>query len=536
MTAAGDPGTLSYAELLEMIVQLRAEVAGLRAENAALKDEIRRLKGLPPRPPLKPSGMERSSKAPPSPTPPKRRRGASRAIVTEDQHLRLEPPPVPVPGLRYLGQRCFVVQDLAIGVRVIRYHRDRWQLPDGRIAVAALPAGVDGHFGSELRRLVLLLYHQGQSTVERIVALLRDIGVSISKRQVVRLLTGQIDAFVSEAKQVLEAGLATARWVSVDDTGARHRAVNSVCTQIGNDRFAVFSTTPSKSRLNFLRLLHSGAGSAARWMLNTASRAYMLERGLPVSTTDILHAAGHAAGSRREPCAFADETSWNAYLRAHGLEPKSGPLDPFHIASEGALWGGLIEAKTLEGTVILSDGAGQFVVGEHARCWVHMERQIHALDSFNDQQHQAKARIQSRIWWLYKDIKAWCREPMPGRRRARQLARRFDRMVGTKTRFVTLDRLLERIGADRASFLKILERPDIPLHTNGSENDIRSVVTRRKISGGTQSEDGRTARDTMLSLMKTCKKLEVSFWDYLGDRLGASAPKIPPLAVLIDTR
>jgi Transposase IS66 family len=228
-----------------------------------------------------------------------------------------------------------------------------------------------------------------------------------------------------------------------------------------------------------------------------------------------------------------DETSWSAYLRTYGLEPKGGPLDPFHIASEGALWGGLIQAKTLEGTVILSDGAGQFVVGEHARCWVHMERQIHALDSFSEQQHRAKARIQSRIWWLYKDIKAWCREPMPGRRRARQLARRFDRIVGTKTGFATLDRLLERIGADRASFLKILDRPDIPLHTNGSENDIRSVVTRRKVSGGTQSEDGRTARDTMLSLMKTCKKLKVSFWDYLGDRLGASAPKIPPLAVLI---
>jgi Transposase IS66 family len=533
MTAAGDPGTLSHAELLEIIAQLRAEVAALRAENAALKDEIRRLKGLPPRPPLKPSGMERSSTPKPAPTaPPKRRRGASRAIVTEDQHLRLEPPPTPAPGLRYLGQRCFVVQDLAIGVRVIRYRRDRWQLPDGRIAMAALPAGVDGHFGSELRRLVLLLYHQGQSTVERIVALLRDIGVSISKRQVVRILTGGIDAFVREANQVLGAGLATARWVSVDDTGARHRAVNSICTQIGNDRFAVFSTTPSKSRLNFLRLLHAGAGSAARWVLNTASRAYMLERGLPVSTTDNLH----AAGSPREPCVFADETSWNAYLRAHGLEPKSGPPDPFHIASEGALWGGLIQAKTLEGTVILSDGAGQFVVGEHARCWVHMERQIHALDSFSDRQHRAKVRIQSRIWWLYKDIKAWCREPMPGRRRARQLARRFDRIVGTKTGFATLDRLLERIGADRASFLKILERPEIPLHTNGSENDIRSVVTRRKISGGTQSDHGRTARDTLLSLMKTCKKLEVSFWDYLGDRLGASAPKIPPLAALIASR
>ncbi|MEI8703328.1 hypothetical protein LRP31_34050 (plasmid) [Mesorhizobium mediterraneum] len=56
-----------------------------------------------------------------------------------------------------------MVQDLTIGVRVVRYHRDRGRLPDGRIVVAALPDGVDGHFGLELRRLVLSLYHQGQS-------------------------------------------------------------------------------------------------------------------------------------------------------------------------------------------------------------------------------------------------------------------------------------------------------------------------------------------------------------------------------------
>ncbi|RWI47989.1 MAG: hypothetical protein EOR16_33915 [Mesorhizobium sp.] len=120
---------------------------------------------------------------------------------------------------------------------------------------------------------MLSLYNQGQSTVERIVALLRDFGVSISKRQVVRILTSKIDAFIAEAKQVLTAGLASAGWVSVDDTGARHGAVNGVCTQIGNDRFAVFTITKLKSRLNLLRLLHSGS---ARWILNAASRAYLL--------------------------------------------------------------------------------------------------------------------------------------------------------------------------------------------------------------------------------------------------------------------
>ncbi|WP_050588776.1 hypothetical protein [Mesorhizobium sp. LNJC391B00] len=233
-----------------MILQLRAEVVGLRAENAAQKDEIRRLKGLPPRSTLKPSGMEQSSKrSSPAATGPKRR-GSSRAIVTE-RRLCYEPPP----GSRFLGRTSFAVQDLTIGVRVVRYGRDRWRLPDGRIVVASA-AGRGRRalrFGASA---VLSLYHQGQSTVERIVALLRDFGVSISKRQVVRILTSKIDAFVAEAKQVLTAGLASAGWVSVDDTRARHGAVNGVCTQIGNDRFAVFTTAKSKSRLNFLRLLH----------------------------------------------------------------------------------------------------------------------------------------------------------------------------------------------------------------------------------------------------------------------------------------
>jgi hypothetical protein len=516
MSDPAAPHPLSQADLLDLILELRTEIAGLRAENLALKDEIRRLKGLPPRPTIKPSGMERSSKRGSGVTTGPKRRGSSRAIVTEDQRLRLVPPA----GSRFLGRTSFVVQDLTIGVRVVRYHRERWRLPDGRVVMAPLPEGVDGHFGLELRRLVLSLYHQGQSTVERIVAVLHDFGVSISKRQVVRILTGKISPFVSEAKQVLKAGLASASWVSVDDTGARLGGINGVCTQIGNDRFASFTTTASKSRLNFLQLLHGGT---ARWALNAASRTYMLARGLALAITEPLHAD--------VPSGFDDAASWNAYLLGHGLEPKDGPLDPFRIASEGALWGGLAEAKTLDETVILSDGAPQFAIGEHARCWVHMERMIHTLDTFTDGQRRAQALIQDRIWGLYKDIKAWRLDPDP--ETARELTRRFDRIFRTKTRFVSLDRLLMRIRADRPSFLKILERPDIPLHTNGSENDIRAMVTRRKISGGTKTDKGRAARDAMLSMKITCRKLGISFWDYLGDRLGIPGNAIPQLPDLI---
>ena len=96
---------------------------------------------------------------------------------------------------------------------------------------------------------------------------------------------------------------------------------------------------------------------------------------------------------------------------------------------------------------------------------------------------------------------------------------RFDRIFKRRTGFATLDRLLKRLLANKAELLVVLDRPDIPLHTNGSENDIRCFVTKRKISGGTRSDIGRDCRDAFLSLLKTCNKLGISFWDYLGERL-----------------
>ena len=95
---------------------------------------------------------------------------------------------------------------------------------------------------------------------------------------------------------------------------------------------------------------------------------------------------------------------------------------------------------------------------------------------------------------------------------------------------MALDRLLARLHANKAELLMVLDRPEIPLHTNGSENDLRSHVTRRKISAGTRSEIGRDCRDTFLSLGKICDKLGIAIWDYLGSRFKvAGAAIIEPL-------
>ena len=116
------------------------------------------------------------------------------------------------------------------------------------------------------------------------------------------------------------------------------------------------------------------------------------------------------------------------------------------------------------------------------------------------------------------------------------MAQRFDEVFTHKTGFATLNQLLKQIHSNKAELLKVLERPEIPLHTNGSETDIRDYVRKRKVSGGARSDEGQSCRDTFISLKKTCRKLGISFWDFLHDRIGSSESSIPQMSDLVGMR
>jgi hypothetical protein len=514
---------LSATELKSLVLRLLDEMADLRRTVALQRDEIARLKGGPGRPNLKPSGMDKATEPRPVVTRGKRRRrGSTKAklAIHEERTLTAEAPS----GSRFKGYAGFLVQDLVIRPHVTHFRRECWQTADGKTIMAPLPEGIDGHFGPELRRFVLAQYHQGQVTVARLVGLLHSLGIHISKRQIVRLLIAGKESFLEEARGVLRAGLKGAPWITVDDTGARHKAINGYCTQIGNAQFAWFGTTGSKSRLNFLELLRAGHGD---YVINAEALAYM--RGRALAGPVIARLAEHADR------AFADSAAWSAHLDRLGISALEVNPDPVLIATEGALWGSIKAHGFLPNTVIVSDDAGQFNVGQHGLCWVHAERLVHKLDTFTDAQRAAQNRIRALIWRLYRDLKAYRLDPTKARKAA--LRARFDRIFTRKTGFVTLDRLLARLCAKKSELLRVLDRPEIPLHTNGSENDIRCQVTKRKISGGTRSDAGRDCRDAFLGLNKTCAKLGIAFWDYLGARLAVpSAPAVPALTELLTIR
>src|SRR5512135_1265711 len=188
-----DLANLSRPELEALAEGLLAEVADLRQADlrqtvAALRDEIAHLKGLKGRPSLKPSGMEQAPESKSTPltgTAPRRKGGkTARLTIHED---RVIPASVPA-GSRFKGYESFVVQDLILRAHVIRFRRERWVTPDGVTVVAPLPPEVRGHFGAQLKRYLLVQYHQGQVTIPRLLTQLHNLGLQVSKRQLVRLL------------------------------------------------------------------------------------------------------------------------------------------------------------------------------------------------------------------------------------------------------------------------------------------------------------------------------------------------------------
>jgi hypothetical protein len=524
MSPPADIDSLSASELKALLLALYERVAELDRTVIDQREEIARLKGLKGRPdikPGKPSGME---KAKPSQPPSAPRRGGgektAKRVIHEDRIVRARVPP----GSRFKGYEDFVVQDLVLRPLVVRYRRERWRTPDGGMVVAPLPCGVRGHFGLELRRFVMIQLHQGQVTIARLLAQLHAIGIAVSKRQVVRMAIGGQESFLEEARQVLRAGLETASWISVDDTGARHKGVNGVCTQIGNDHFAWFGTTGSKSRLNFLELLRAGHGD---YVVNAPALEYMRARAMAGPL--VARLAAHP--DRR----FADADAWTAHLRRLGIAGLAVTPDPVRIATEGAAFGAVKAHGFLTTTVVVSDDAGQFNVARHALCWVHAERLVYKLDTFTEHARLAQQALRDLIWALYDDLKAYKLQPEACAKA--QLAERFDAVFERRTGFAKLDQLLKRLHANKAELLVVLDRPEIPLHTNGSENDIRCQVTKRKISGGTRSDAGRDCRDAFLGLAKTCAKLGISYWDYLGARLHIQGHKdIPPLPQIVRHR
>jgi hypothetical protein len=508
--------------LLGIIRELLDRVASLEETNQQLRDEIAKLKGLKPRPDIKPSILEAKHSKAVTPEGSKRP-GSAKRPKTAELHIHKETPlylDVVPEGATFRGFEPYVVQDLIIKSENTRYLRARYDLPGGASVLAPFPEGVlpveGGHFSARLVTYILDQYYHAMVTEPLLLEQLWEYDIDISAGQLHRILTENKEHFHQEKAELLATGLTVSSYIGVDDTGARHKGKNGVTTALGNELFAYFASTSSKSRENFLQVLQ-GSQVQLEYAINVHTLAYWERQKLATALVEQL---------TQGPRAFVGAQAWQDRLTALAITNERHVL----IATEGALLGGLIAHGVSPELGVLSDGAQQFVIFVHAACWIHAERPLAKLVPYNDQHTAAIEKVRSQIWELYKDLKAYREQPDEAQRPV--LEARFDALVEQRTGYPNINGVLKEMSDHKADLLRVLERPEIPLHNNGLESIIREFVKRRKISGGTRSDAGRRCRDTFASLKKTCRMHGIRFWDYLQDRVPGLGI-IPRLADLI---
>jgi hypothetical protein len=431
--------------------------------------------------------------------------------VEIDQEILIQPENIPE-NAKFNGYRSYDVQELIIKRQNIRFQLAEYITEDGKTMVGELPTEYQGrHYGPGLVCYVMYQHYQCRVPQPLIYEQLREWGIDISAGQVNRLLNEEHQIFEQEQHQVLRAGLATATYIHTDDTGARHNGKNGYCTVIGNDDFAYFHSSNSKSRENFLEILQAGS---EKYVLNEDARAYLDNYQVPKKDREQIIFSDQPLATTKE--------DWYNYLLSKGI----ASVKTVRVLSEAALLGGLTIEGRSEPLRILSDGAGQFNIMTHGLCWVHIERGLRKLEGNTDPERDNIAEIQGLLWEYYQELKQYQQQPSTDG--SIKLQSRFDEIFGRcYIHHGLLNNVLNQIRNHKVELLQVLDCPEFPLHNNAAETDIREYVTRRKISGGTRSALGRKARDTFVGLKKTCRKLGISFWNYLTSRLHNNEQVLP---------
>jgi len=491
------------AEQQQIIEKQQQTIAKLKEKVNNLDEELKAAKKLKSQPKIRPSTLnleeKKHQKEGKRPGSDKR---SKKLTFIQDEERKIFPTELPE-GAKFNGYREYDVQDLIIKRYNTRFLLAEYITVEGKTVVGKLPQEYQGHYGPTLISFIIYQHHQCRVPQNLIVEQLQELGIDISSGQVNRILIENKDSFHAEQNQILQVGLETATYIHTDDTGARHQGQNGYCTVIGNDLFAHFSSSNSKSRENYLRILR---GTATDFVLNEYSRNYLETQKLPICHLFKLKFSSVVISNSDE--------EWKEYLEALGITS----FQAIKLITEAALLGSAIEHGLAPDLIVLSDGAKQFAILVHALCWVHMERSLRRLNGVTTQQRQEIEFVLDTLWAYYRELKAYQREPhLQDRER---LEAGFDRIFGQRyPHHYGLNLVMQQFCAHKDELLRVLDAPQVPLHTNAAENDIREYVTRRKISGGTRHELGRMARDTFTGLKKTCRKLAISFWQYLLSRL-----------------
>jgi hypothetical protein len=514
--------------LLNLIEQLSADLRDYQAENRRLRDEINRLKGEQGKPKVKAnvakppvvSGGRSSEKERHKPR--WRTKGSKKAVIRIDREEVAEVDRASLPvEAEFKGYEDVVVQDIVVKTDNICFHREKYYAPSTHQTYRGeLPRGYEGQFGPGVKALIPTLYFGMNASEPKMLEFFAYVGIHISEGELSNLLIKDQEDFHVEKDEVYEAGLRSSPWQHTDDTQTRVNGQNQHCHVLCNPVYTVYQTLPKKDRLSVLDVLRHGRERVFR--LNREALSYLENVQLSKAARQTL----------LDWCSEQELDEPTCLARLDMLLPDLG------AQQRKAVMDAAVAAYHVEQDVpivhtLICDDAPQFnwLTWEMMLCWVHEGRPYKKLMPVIPLHQELLEGFLKSFWEYYDQLLAYRQKPTPDERE--RLAAEFDRLFATRTGYEALDQRIAKTQAKKDSLLLVLKHPELPLHNNPAELGARQRVRKRDVSFGPRTQDGVRAWDTFMSLAATTRKLGVSFYQYIHDRI-SEANQIPRLADLVE--
>ncbi len=518
--------------LVNIIESQLSENAILKIQIQELRDENNRLKGEQGKPKFDskkqkpPKSTDYSSEDERKNLQPKPNKGRGernhKVKIDREEIVRVPQADLPADAV-FKGYDEIIVQDIKIVTDNIRYKVELWYSPsENKTYRAKRPEGYRGEFGPHIRALILTLKYGCNVSEPAIHTFLDYFGILLSKSTISRFLTKDLDIFHKEYDEIVKAGLSSARYQQIDDTGARVNGCQYHTHILCNEFYTAFLTRPHKDRLTVLEILF--CEHEMKFTFDSAS--FDLMKTFRVPNKIIL---------------YLQKNVFAQTLNSELLEPwlQSLPSDTKQkdslirrIKEAGAISYYHTQKEWPAIEILMSDAAPQFahIALIHALCWIHEGRHLKKLNPTLTLYRELLELFLEKFWDFYKELNEYKVENSP--EGARRLEQEFDYLFATKTGYGDLDERILRIANNKQELLAVLENPEIPLHNNAAELGARVQVRKRDVSLHTITPEGTKAQDTFMTIVQTAKKLGVNPIAYFYDRF-TQCHVIDPLGVLI---
>lgn len=516
-------------QLLNLVEKLSADLRDAQVENQRLRDEVNRLKGEQGKPKTKgntpkPPRSDHSSENERHQTRQRHKKSKKAEIqIDREQVVDVDPSVLPRDA-KFKEYKEVVVQDILLRTDNIRFRKMKYYAASTRKTyLAELPRGYEGQFGPGIKALTLAFYYGIGTSEPKIQEFFENVGIQISAGEISNLLIKKQESFHAEKDAVYEAGLHSSPWQQTDDTLTRVNGQNQHCQVVCNPMYTSYHTRTSKNRLSVLDVLRNGRKRLFR--LNEEAISYL--GSIPWSKKAWKTIQGWQSEQDWEEAAFVERLEEG--LPKLSKQQRKLLLDAAAVAA--------YHAQKNEPVIqaLVCDDAPQFNwLGKAMMlCWVHEGRHYKKLMPVIPLHRKILDDFLKQFWAYYHQLLEYRRQPAVEDHL--RLEKEFDDLCSIHTGYEALDERIIKTKAKKDSLLLVLSHPELPLHNNASELGVRQRVRKRDVSFGPRTEDGAKAWDTFGTLAETTKKLNVSFYRYLQDRI-SGLHQIPPLADLVIAR